>query len=159
MKKIAAYGFFTLLFATLAAAGTDPRAVLFCDLAAKDFAAYLPALPVKHLSNRMCTLGSLEAGEVDVDFPTLGTDSLQRERIVTVALGGKPIDEPGLGRHAFSTRRTLPDPHLKSVYSLHYYAGKNAQILGFEFLRVRPFTAADHSATRAAIKAFLDELD
>jgi hypothetical protein len=156
---------FVLLFLLpfWAHAGTDPRAILFCDLAAKHFAAYLPPAPARKVNSGLCILGSLSAGQLKLYFPTLGTDSLDRERIVTAAIGGKlqVRDEPDLGERAFSVRLPggMPDSQAGRLYFIEYYARKNAQIFGLTLTRPRPFSASDEQTARSAFKAFMDDLD
>jgi hypothetical protein len=139
--------------------GADSRSEVFCTLAAKDFAAFLPASPPKEVKTGRCVLGSLEKGEADLYFPTLGTDSLERERIITVAINNKPIDEPELGEKAFYVLNSNLDIHGRRYYVVQHYAGRFAQIFSITFKRYRPFTASDFAAERSAIKKFFDELD
>jgi hypothetical protein len=164
MLKRSVSSLVVLLFLPVGAhAGTDPRALLFCDLAAKHFAAFLPPAPARKVDSGLCILGSLSAGQVKLYFPLLGTDSLDRERIVTGAIGGKlqVRDEPDLGERAFSVRNPdgIPDSQAGRLYFIEYYARKNAQIFGLTFTRPRPFSSSDEAAARAAFKAFMDDLD
>jgi hypothetical protein len=164
MRNLAACALFaaTALASSTASAGRlDPRVTLFCDLATKHFAAFLPASPSKDMDNFHCKLGSPAKGEVDVYFPTLGSDSLERERIVSKALNAKLVDEPDLGEEAFSIAidKGLDDAHGNKVYSVQYWVRRNAQIFSITLKRNRPFAAADYASTRADIKAFLSELD
>ena len=139
----------------------DSRAEMFCTLGAKHFSAFLPPAPIKKWNSGMCKLGSLDNGEVDLYFPTLGTDSLERERIVTAAINAKPIEEPDLGDKAFSilNAKGLMDTHGRRYYTVQYYARKNAQIFSITFKRYRSFAAADFAAAKSSIRAFFNELD
>lgn len=141
-------------------AGADQRSEFFCNEAAKHFAAFLPPSPARQTNSGLCELGSLAGGQLAIYFPTLGTDSLDRERIVTRALNKKPVDEPDLGEGAFSIHNDgLMDSNRVKYYAVQYYARKNAQIFSIEFSRYRPFAEADFAAARAAIKAFFDDLE
>lgn len=169
MRKIAACAAFLATVCVLlmvvapavSAARLDPRVTLFCDLATKHFAAFLPASPAKEMDNYHCKLGSPAKGEVHVYFPTLGSDSLERERIVSKALNAKLVDEPDLGEQAFSISidKGLDDAHGNKVYSVQYWVRRNAQIFSITLKRNHPFAAADYASARADIKAFLAELD
>ena len=171
MRKVAAStAFFAMAVVLLVAALTsptasavrlDPRVTLFCDLATKHFAAFLPVSPAKEMDNFHCKLGATAKGEVDVYFPTLGSDSLERERIVSKALNAKLVDEPDLGEQAFSIAidKGLDDGHGNKVYSVQYWVRRNAQIFSITLKRNRPFAAADYNSARTNIKAFLAELD
>jgi hypothetical protein len=169
MRKVAGCAaFFGTVFTLLlvaspaaSAARLDPRVTLFCDLATKHFAAFLPASPAKEMDNYHCKLGSPAKGEVDVYFPTLGSDSLERERIVSKALNAQIVDEPDFGEQAFSISidKGLDDPHGNKVYSVQYWVRRNAQIFSITLKRNRPFATADYASARADIKAFLSELD
>jgi hypothetical protein len=159
--KIAVLCFFVFSVLTIStgASATDSRSDLFCNLALKHFASSLPPAPSRQVHSGMCKLGSPEKGEVDVYFPTLGTDSLERERIVTVSIGSRPVDEPELGGKAFSVHHTNLDTQKRTFYIVQYYARRDAQIFSITFKRYRPFVPADFAADRKAIKAFFDELD
>lgn len=139
----------------------ESRAEMFCTLGAKYFSAFLPPALAKKWNTGMCKLGSVDNGEVDIYFPTLGTDSLERERIITIAINAKPIDEPELGEKAFSilNDKGLLDTHKRRYYTVQYYARKNAQIFSITFKQYRPFTAGDFASAKKSIKAFFDELD
>jgi hypothetical protein len=164
MRKLAGcllFAAIALASSTASAARLDPRVTLFCDLATKHFSAFLPSSPPKEMDNYHCKLGLAAKGEVDVYFPTLGSDSLERERIVSKALNAKIIDEPGLGAQAFSIPidKGLDDAHGNKVYSVQYWVRRNAQMFSITLKRNRPFAAADYASTRTDIKAFLAELD
>lgn len=164
MRKLAGclvFAAIALTSSTSPAARLDPRVTLFCDLATKHFSGFLPASPPKEMDNYHCKLGSAAKGEVDVYFPTLGSDSLERERIVSKALNAKIVDEPDLGEQAFSIPidKGLDDGHGDKIYSVQYWVRRNAQIFSITLKRNRPFAGADHAAARADIKAFLAELD
>lgn len=143
----------------LPALGAGSRSEIFCTLAAKQFAAFVPASPLKDVKPGRCALGSPEKGEVDLYFPTLGTDSLERERIITVAINNKPIDEPEMGDQAFYILNSNIDLQGRRYYVVQHYARKFAQIFSITFKRYQPFAATDFAAERVAIKAFFDQLD
>lgn len=140
-------------------AEAESRPEFLCRVAAQHFAAFFPASPPKLVREGRCDLGSLEAGEVDIYYPTLGTDSLERERIITHAVNSKPVDEPDLGEGAFSVHNSPKDAQGKPFYVVQYYARKNAQIFSITFKRYQPFAENDFKAERAAIMAYFDELD
>lgn len=155
-----------LLLVTAAASSAqgarlDPRVTLFCDLATKHFAAFLPVSPAKDMDNFHCKLGTPDKGEVDVYFPALGSDSLERERIVSKALSAKLVDEPDLGEQAFSIAidKGLEDGHGNKMYSVQYWVRSNAQIFSITLKRNRPFTDADYAAARKRVKEFLGDMD
>lgn len=150
-----------LLAGAAVATPPDARAVLFCNLAAKHFAAFLPPSPARQVLSDACRLGTQETKQVVVGFPPLATDSLQRERIVATALGQTIADEPDLGPHAFSVRsgKAMAGKHGTTLFTVGYYVRANAQIFSISFWQHRPFTTADLTATRTAIKAFLADMD
>jgi len=140
-------------------AEAESRPEFLCRMATQHFAAFFPKSPPKLVREGRCDLGSVEAGAVDVYYPTLGTDSLERERIVTHAINSSPVDEPALGEGAFSVHGSAKDASGKPFYTVQYYARKNAQIFAITFKRYQPFTESDFKAQRAAILAYFDDLD
>lgn len=137
----------------------ESRPEFLCRMAAKHFAPFFRETTPKTVREGRCDLGSPDTGEVDIYYPTLGTDSLERERIVTRAINSNPVDEPELGEGAFSVHNSPKDPRGEVFYTVQYYARKNAQIFSITFKRYKPFADDDFRAQRAAIKAYFDDLD